>query len=104
MHVGDEMNITYSESKNGCAFCAYLGAVLIGRIDFIYVGIDRLLIESTSIDDKYDVPTLCFELVRKVVDFARSQRRKIICMCPRAKVILNKHPEFDDVRFLRVAL
>lgn len=98
------MNITYSESKNCHTFCAYLGALLIGKIDFISVGFDRLMIESTMIDDNYSASNLCLDLVRRVADFARGQHRKIICMCPRAKFVLNKYPEFDDVRLIRVAL
>ncbi len=99
-----EHNITYSESKNGYAFCAYISSLLIGQINFLYVGIDRLIIESTQISDNYKESNLCLDLVRRVADFARAQHRKIICMCPLAQSVLNKYPEFDDIRFIRMAL
>ena len=99
-----ESNIKYSESKNGHAFCAYFGLLLVGEINFLSVGNDRLIIESTNIDGKYKNSNLCLDLVRRVADFARTQHRKIICMCPLAQLVLNKYPEFDDVRFIRVAL
>lgn len=99
-----ENSITYSESKNDHSFCAYLGRLLIGKINFLYVGIDRLVIESMSIDDNYTESNLCLDLVRRVADYARNQHRKIICMCPRAQYVLNKYPEFDDVRFIRMHL
>jgi len=95
-------DIKYEELQNGTGFCASFHGHQIGEINFLYVGIDRLIIESTNIDNEYKDTNLCLDLVRKVADYARSQHRKIITMCPRAQAMFNRYPEFDDVRFIRV--
>ena len=96
-------NIEYIELSNGRGFCAQYNNVQIGEIDIAIVGADRLIIESTQIDDKYANGDLCKKLVECVVEFARSTGRKILCLGPRAQSIFNRCPEFDDVRLIQVA-
>lgn len=95
-------DIRYEESQNGHGFCACCGNLQIGEINFLYVGIDRMIIESTDVDEEYKNTNVCLELVRHVVDCARRQHRKIITMCPHAQAMFNRCPEFDDVRFIQV--
>jgi predicted GNAT family acetyltransferase len=37
------------------------------------------------------------ELIRGVLDIARSQRLKVIALCPFAKSYLERHPEYADL-------
>lgn len=96
-------DIEYTKLENGNGFCAKYHGRQIGQIDIIYVGMDRLIIESTEIDSEYDNTDLCRNLVRCVAEFARQTHRKILSLCPRAQSIFNRYPEFDDVRFIRIA-
>ncbi|MBO4746327.1 MAG: N-acetyltransferase [Alphaproteobacteria bacterium] len=95
-------DIIYQELQNNGGFCAKCDGRQIGEIDIITVGADRLIIESTQIDDKYRDTDLCYNLVKCVVEFARKARRKILCLCPRAQSVFNKYPEFDDVRMIHI--
>ena len=95
-------DIEYEELENGKGFCAKCNGRKIGEIDVIYIGIDRMIIESTQIDSEYRNTDLCHNLVRCVADFARKNHRKILSLCPRAQSIFNKYSEFDDVRLMRV--
>lgn len=96
-------DIEYAELQNGSGFCARYHGRQIGEIDIIAVGADRLIIESTQIDDEYQDSELCHYLVRCVAEFARRTHRKILSMCPRAQAVFNRYAEFDDVRLIRVA-
>ena len=39
-------------------------------------------------------------LVAAAVDMARTQKRKVIALCPFAAAMFNRHPEFGDVRLM----
>ncbi len=95
-------DIEYEELKNGKGFCAMYNGRQIGEIDVLYIGTDRMIIESTQIDSEYRDTDLCHNLVRCVAEFARRHHRKILSLCPRAQSIFNKYSEFDDVRLMRV--
>ena len=96
-------DIEFQEIKNGRGFCAMHNGQKIGEINTLYVGNDRLIIESTTVNTtEYDMMDVCLYLVRCVANFARAQHRKIITMCPRAQSVFNRYPEFDDLRFFRV--
>lgn len=97
-------DIIYQELQNKGGFCAKCNGRQIGEIDIITVGTDRLVIESTQIDEDYNNTDLCHNLVQCVVEFARKTGRKILCRCPRAQSIFNRCPEFDDVRMIRIAV
>ena len=95
-------DIIFQELQNNGGFCAKYNGRQIGEIDIITVGNDRLIIESTYMDDDWRDGDLCYNLVRCVVEFARTTKRKILCRCPRAQSIFNRCPEFDDVRMIQV--
>jgi len=96
-------DIEYKKLANDLGFCAIYHGHKIGEIDIIYVGANRLIIESTQIDSEFENTDLCKNLVKCVADFARKEHRKIFSLCPRAQSIFNKYAEFDDVRLMRVA-
>lgn len=96
-------DIQYQKLPNGYGFCAKYNGNTIGEIDIVYVGDNRLIIESTQIDQAFENTDVCKNLVRCVADFARHENRKILSLCPRAQSIFNKYAEFDDVRLLKLA-
>ena len=97
-------DIVYQELQNNTGFCATYRGQQIGEIHIIPVGSNRLIIESTRIENQNIETDLCYHLVKCVVEFARKNRRKILCLCPRAQSVFNRYPEFDDVRMIRVAI
>lgn len=97
-------DIEYEQLQNGNGFCAKYHGQKIGEIDIVAVGANRLIIESTIIDDDFQDTELCHNLVRCVADFARRTHRKILSLCPRAQSVFNRYPEFDDVRLITVSV
>ena len=66
----------------------------------IRVGIDKMIIDHTSVIENYRNAHVGLNLVRCAANLARTQRRKVITMCPFASAMFSRFPEFDDVRFL----
>ena len=95
-------DIEYIELENGRGFCARRSGRQIGKIEIAIVGANRLILESTHIDEEYTDGDLCKNLVLCVVEFARRTGRKILCLCPRAQSVFNRCPEFDDVRLIQM--
>ncbi len=93
-------DITYDIFPNGLGFYANCDGQHVGEITFVRVGIDKLIIDHTDVSENYRNENIGINLVRHVVDLARNQNRKIITMCPFAKAMFSRYPEFDDVRFL----
>ncbi len=97
------LEIEYQKLPNGDGFCAKYNGNKIGEIDIVYVGANRLIIESTHIDSAFENTEVCRNLVRCVANFARHEHRKILSLCPRAQSIFNRYAEFDDVRLMKFA-
>lgn len=92
--------IEYEIMPDGCGFCAKYDGHNIGEITFVKIGIDKLMIDHTFIDDGYPKTQIEFNLVARVVNLARTQHRKILTICPSAMEVFTGHPEFDDVRLM----
>lgn len=56
-----------------------------------------MIIEHTEVSDELKGQNVGYQLVNKAVEHARLHGLKIIPMCPFAKAIINKKPEFHDV-------
>ncbi len=93
-------NITYTLFSNGLGFNAVYNGAPIGEITFVRVGIDKMIIDYTMVNTPFRHSRVGLNLVRAAADLARNQRRKIIALCPFARAMFNKYPEFDDVRLM----
>ncbi len=56
-----------------------------------------LIIEHTEVDDALRGKNIGFELVHKMVEHARMNGQKIAPVCPFAKAVFDKKPDFQDV-------
>lgn len=94
--------ITYTLFPDGLGFYADCQGRHIGQITFVRVGIDKLVIDATNVSEDFRRAHVGLDLVRHVADFARQNHRKVMAMCPFAKAMFSKYPEFDDVRFMHI--
>lgn len=89
--------IQYELLPDGCGFCAKINGQNVGEITFIKIGLDKLMIEHTSVESGYQRTPVVLNLVSHVVELARAQHRKVLNRCSTAQNIFIGHPEFDDV-------
>ena len=59
-----------------------------------------MIIDHTEVEESYRGAHVGLGLVSAVVDIARTQKRKVVALCPFAAAMFNRHPEFSDVRLM----
>jgi len=57
----------------------------------------RVIIDHTTVDDSLRGSGAGRELVSKAVEWARADGRKLMPLCPFAKSVFDKTPEYRDV-------
>ena len=58
---------------------------------------NRMVIEHTEVDDQLRGENVGYELVHQAVEYARSHHYSIVPVCPFARKIFEKKPDFRDV-------
>lgn len=58
---------------------------------------NQMIIEHTEVDEVLRGKNIGIELVHAGVEFARHHGLKIIPLCPFAKKVLDRRPEWQDV-------
>lgn len=64
---------------------------------FVFAGNDKIIIDHTEVNPGNNVKGYGKKMVAKAVEFAREKNIKIIPLCPFAKKVFDKTPEFRDV-------
>lgn len=58
---------------------------------------NQIIIEHTEVSDELRGQNIGFELVHRGVEYAREHHLKVLPVCPFAKSVFDKKPEFRDV-------
>ena len=67
------------------------------KMTFIFAGSDKIIIDHTEVNEGHNGKGFGKMMVEKAVAFAREKNIKIIPLCPFAKSVFDKTPEFRDV-------
>ena len=68
-----------------------------GLMTYSWAGDDKFIIDHTEVDEEYGGKGLGKDLVKAGVAYAREKNVKVIPLCPFAKKVIAKTPEFQDV-------
>jgi len=68
-----------------------------GKMTFVFAGNDKIIIDHTEVSTGNNGKGFGKKMVAKAVEFAREKNIKIIPLCPFAKKVFDKTPEFRDV-------
>ena len=68
-----------------------------GKMTFVFAGNDKIIIDHTEVNEGNNGKGYGKKMVAKAVEFAREKNIKIIPLCPFAKKVFDKTPEFNDV-------
>ena len=82
--------------KNGVFFIEIDGKQ-VAMMTFVFAGDDKIIIDHTEVNPGNNGKGYGKKLVAKAVTFAREKGIKIIPLCPFAKSVFDKTPEFSDV-------
>jgi predicted GNAT family acetyltransferase len=67
------------------------------KLTFVYAGNDKIIIDHTEVNPGNNGKGFGKKMVVKVIEFAREKNITIIPLCPFAKSVFDKNPEFRDV-------
>lgn len=79
-------------------FELYEGHIRLGLLQYQRAG-EVLVVEHTEVDPRYQGKGYAGQLVRAVLDQARSEHRRAIVVCPFAKEWLRRHPEYVELDY-----
>ncbi|MBC7847331.1 MAG: N-acetyltransferase [Flavobacterium sp.] len=68
-----------------------------GIMTFVFAGSDKIIIDHTEVNPGNNGKGYGKKMVAKAVEYAREKNIKIIPLCPFAKKVFDKTPEFKDV-------
>jgi uncharacterized protein len=91
------MKVEQEEQNNKGSFYIAANNVLLAEMTYVWAGTDRIIIDHTEVDEKLKGKRAGKQLVAEAVAFARAKGISIIPLCPFAKSVFDKTPEYSDV-------
>lgn len=67
------------------------------KMTFVFAGPNKIIIDHTEVNEGHNGKGFGKKMVAKAVEFAREKNIKIMPLCPFAKKVFDKTPEFGDV-------
>jgi predicted GNAT family acetyltransferase len=92
------MSITQVDDRKGY-FQAKENNLVAGQLFYTWAGEDKFIIDHTEVNKGFEGKGIGKQLVMSAVQFAREKKVKILPLCPFAKALFDKTPEFQDVLF-----
>ncbi|WP_243661386.1 GNAT family N-acetyltransferase [Miniphocaeibacter halophilus] len=80
-------------------FAAYDGDKEVGESTFSKSSNEFIIIDHTFVDDNYRGQGIAGKLIETAVNYARENGIKIIPLCPTARMMFDRHPEYKEVEY-----
>ena len=94
-----DMQIQHEETDiRGRHFINDEGGNMIAEITYAVQHPDIMVVDHTEVDQDLQGQHVGNDLVAAVVEHARAKGRKIIPVCPFVKAVMERKPEYADVR------
>lgn len=82
--------------KNGYFYIEAEGMIQ-AQMTFVFAGSERIIIDHTEVQPGNEGKGYGKQMVSAAVDYAREKHIKILPLCPFAKSVFDRTPEFRDV-------
>ena len=84
--------------KRGMFFIPGEDDEMIAELVYSFQEPDTLLLEHTEVDEELRGQKVGFDLIQAAVEYARQNQYKLIPLCSFAKAVMDRKPDFNDVR------
>lgn len=91
------MTVQHREGENRGLFFVEDDDEVLAKLSYSLSSDNIMIIEHTEVDDALRGKNIGYELVHKTVDYARMHGMRVSPVCPFAKAVFDKKPEFADV-------
>jgi len=85
-----------NNSEKGMFYIEQDGKIA-AEMTYVWVGTGKIIIDHTEVNEILKGQGAGKQMVSKVVEFARENALKIVPLCPFAKSVFDKTPEYGDV-------
>ncbi|MBZ9629590.1 N-acetyltransferase [Salegentibacter sp. LM13S] len=86
----------HDEGKKGF-FQVLINEKQAGKMTYTWAGKSKFIIDHTEVDPDFKGEGVGKKMVKAAVDFAKENKLKVIPLCPFAKKVIEKKPEFQEV-------
>jgi len=93
------MPIQQKEKDHKGSFYVAEGNKILAEMVYTMASPSKMIIEHTEVSDELRGKNVGKQLVRHMVDFARTHNIKVIPLCPFTASVFKKTPEYADVLF-----
>jgi len=93
------MEIKHEEQAQKGSFYIQPAAKKNAEMSYVWAGTDKIIIDHTEVGDELKGQGAGKLLLAQMVSFARNKTVKILPVCPFAKAVMEKTPEYADVLF-----
>lgn len=69
----------------------------LAEMTYVWAGTGRIIIDHTEVDEALKGQNAGRQMVASAVNFAREAKIRILPLCPFAKSVFDKTPEYADV-------
>lgn len=91
------MEIKHNESERGGEFVIEENGNRAAEMTYTKAGENKISIDHTFVEHDFRGSGIAKDLVAEGVKYARENNLKVIPLCPYAKAVIGKTPEFQDV-------
>ena len=93
--ITEEVQLKINDNKG--AFYIEVEGKQEAMMTFVFAGEDKIIIDHTEVNPGNEGKGFGKKMLLKAVEFAREKGIKIVPLCPFAKSVFDKTPEFRDV-------
>jgi len=93
------MELKHKDNGEKGVFLFRDGGYRAAEMTYVWMNDDVFIIDHTEVSPLYEGQGLGKQLVAGAVEFARGRGIKILPLCPFARAVFDKIPDYNDVRF-----
>lgn len=93
------MEVKQSNNEKKGSFFVEVDNKVEAEMTYVWAGPQKIIIDHTEVSEKLKGQSAGKWMLEKAVQFARENGIKILPLCPFAKSVFDKTPEYSDVLF-----
>lgn len=91
------MLIQQKETEGNGSFYVAVDGKIMAEMEYTMPAPNKMIIAHTEVDDALGGKGVGLQLLHALVDYARTEKIKVIPLCPFAKAIFDKKADLRDV-------
>lgn len=93
--MNETVNLEFNEKSGN--FNIVSESKKVALMTFVFAGPDKIIIDHTEVSPVFNGKGFGKKMVDKAVETAREKHWKIIPLCPFAKKVFDRNPQYNDV-------